>query len=138
MDTNAFDKAVRDRLAAHSGLITALGGTKIYEAVAPQGGSLPHVVYNAQVPSVPVRTLQRVAYENMVYLVKGVTQDTSPAGCGTIAKEIEAALTAAPLTISGYGHMLCHREQSVSFVEVIDGVRYNHRGGLYRLQATPN
>jgi hypothetical protein len=74
----------------------------------------------------------------MVYLVKGVTKDPSPAGCGSIAKEIEAALIAAPLSVSGYGHMLLHREQSVNFNEVIDGVRYNHRGGLYRLQATPN
>jgi len=110
----------------------------IYEAMAPQNATFPCVIFNVQVPSVPVRTLNRVAYENMLYLVKGVTDGPSAAGCGTIAKEIETALIAAPLSITGYGHMLCHREQSVNFNEVIDGVRYNHRGGLYRLQATPN
>jgi len=138
MDPFAFDKAVHDRLAGHAALITLLGGTAIFEAMAPQGADFPVVIFNVQVGSVPVRTLNRIAYENMVYLVKGVTVGPSAAGCGTVAKEIETALTAAPLSVTGYGHMLCHREQSVDFPEVIDGVRYNHRGGLYRLQATPN
>jgi hypothetical protein len=139
MDPNAFDKAMKARLASHAPLITELGGgTAIYESVAPQGATFPLVIFNVQVASVPVRTLNQVAYENMVYLVKGVTGDPSPARCGTLAKLIETALIAAPLTVDGYGHMLCQREQSVSFHEVIDGVRYYHRGGMYRLQATPN
>lgn len=137
MDQNALDRAIRNQLIGAPALVALLfSASSVYHFFAPQGTEFPYVVFNTQTPSTPVRTLSRVAYENIVYQVQGVTKDPSAAGCGDIATQIDAAMSAAPLTVAGFQHMRCTRESDVDYVEVVDGVRYNHRGALYRVQVT--
>ena len=140
---NAADAAIYAKLTAATALTSlTAGGTaspSIHRILAPEGSDLPYVVFNAQSPSVPVRTLSRVAYENALFQVKGVTLSHSAALAGTIAAEIDAALDGPPLTITGYGHTRCSREQDIDYAEVAAGGQvYQHRGALYRVWSEPS
>lgn len=139
---NAFGAALYSKLSNTAALTSLLsGGTaspSVYEIMAPQSSDPPYVVFQAQAPSTPQRTLSGgTAYENALYTVKGVTESWSAASAGTIADKIDAALDNAALTVTGYTHMTCHRVQNVDYVEVVEGKRFNHRGAVYRLMADP-
>ncbi len=123
--------------------LTALltGGTanpSIYQELAPEGSVPPYVVYNAQSPSTPVYVAPKVAYENTIYNVRGITAGPTKAVGGTIAAQIDAALNDKALTINGFTHLLCRRLQDVDYPEIVAGVRYSHMGGLYRVWAQPS
>ncbi len=138
---NAVDKAVYDALAGRAALtgLLAAGTASIFQHVGPQNADPPYVVFNRQ-SRVPARVLGggAVAWENMLYLVKGVTSGLSAAPGGTIALEIDAALDRASLTITGYGSMAVVREQDVDVPEIgPSGVVHYQRGALYRVFADP-
>ncbi len=139
---NPIDKGIYDALIA-STTLTALtnGGTanpSVFQWLAPEGQDAPYVVYFPQSPSVPNRTMGGTVYENALYTVKAVTKGPSSASAGTIAAAIENALVPGNITYTGYTHVRCEVEQRVDFIEVSDGVRWNHRGGVFRVQARPS
>ena len=138
---NPVDKGIYDALVDSDDLTSlTAGGTaspSVYQWLAPEGQAAPYVVYFPQSPSVPKRTMGGTVYEDALYTVKGVTLGPSSASAGTIAAKIEDAMNVS-LTITGYTHVRSEREQSVDFIEVSDGQRWNHRGGVYRVQARPN
>lgn len=117
--------------------LLANGTASVFEHNAPEGEDPPYVVFNAQSPSVPAYTFGGVAFENTIYQVKGITESHSAAAAGTIADKIDDALTDQALTITGYTHLYCRREQDVDYTELAAGKRFVHRGGLYRVIADP-
>lgn len=77
------------------------------------------------------------AFENALYLVKAVEKSASGVNIKAAAARIDALLEDQSLSASGYTWMSTVREERVRFVEV-DGVdpsvRWQHRGGRYRVQ----
>lgn len=122
---------------ALTSLLTGGTATKaVYQELAPEGGTAtPYVVYNFQSPSTPQWTFGEVAFENVVVQAKAITSGPSMLLGGSIAARIDQAL-AGTVTVAGYKTMLCRRLQDVSYTELVSGVRFQHQGGLYRLQAT--
>ena len=140
---NPVDQALYTLLSDSTSLTSLLsGGTttpSIFQWLAPEGTDEPYVVFQTQSPSVPVRTLGAVvAYENALYTVKGITKGPSARAGGTIADAIETALSTAALSVTGYNHVLCQREQDIDYIEVSDGQRYHHRGSIWRVQVDPS
>ena len=134
---NATDVAVFTKLTGASALTTLLsGGTaSVFNWVGPQNTDPPYVIFNVQSPSVPVRTLTGVAYENLIYSVRGVTVGPTTAAAGTIATQINVALDDKALSITGFTLMYLRRVQDIDFPEIVAGQQYHHRGATYRILA---
>jgi hypothetical protein len=74
-----------------------------------------------------------------LYLVKAVGLASTGADVKAAAARIEAVLEDVPLTIPGYVHMVTCREARIRYTEVDavdDTIRWQHRGGHYRVQAS--
>ena len=128
------------KLTGNSALtaLLASGTAGVYEGHAPQDASLPYVVFNTQSPSVPRYVGNSgTAWEDGVYQVQGVTEGWSRSSAGTIASKIDLALNAQTLTVTGFTNVHLHRIQDVDYPEVLEGKRFNHRGGLYRIRVAP-
>lgn len=82
-------------------------------------------------------TGKRRAYEDTVFLIKAVMLSTSGGNISAAAARIDVVLEDAVLTVSGYQTMALHRIKRESFTEVDDvdrSIRWQHRGGQYRVQ----
>jgi hypothetical protein len=80
------------------------------------------------------------AFEDALYLVKAVALNSSGGDVKTAAARIDALLEDQALTVSGYTWMTTHREARIRYTEVdeIDrSIRWQHRGGRYRVQLSP-
>jgi hypothetical protein len=78
-------------------------------------------------------------YEDKLYLVKAVALASTGADIKAAAHRIDELLEDQPLTIPGYVHMVTCREQPIRYPEtdeVDDTIRWQHRGGHYRVQAS--
>lgn len=87
------------------------------------------------------------AYEDRLYLVKAVALGSSGASVASAAARIEILLedqpigTGSPPTVAGYTWMTCHREEPVEITEVDEvdpSIRWQHRGGHWRVQMSVN
>lgn len=80
------------------------------------------------------------AFEDALYLVKAVALASSGADVKSAAARIDALLEYGTLAIPGYSLMTLRRERRIRMTEV-DGVdrsiRWQHRGGHYRIQVSP-
>lgn len=131
---NALKVAIFNKLKGDATLtgLLANGTASIYQSVAPQEADPPYVVFNQQAET-DAYTLSQRSWENSIYLVKAVTQGTSPAAAGTIAERIDTVLTDGALSVSGHTHMYTRRTATVDYPEVDRGVTYRHAGGLFRI-----
>jgi hypothetical protein len=79
------------------------------------------------------------AFEDVLYRVKAVMRSTSGGNIQSAAARIDLLLDRTALTIPGHTHMATVREGRVRTTEP-DGVdpeiRWQHRGGYYRVQAS--
>jgi len=121
--------AIYATLAAGTALIGELGGTRIYEALAPQGQALPYVVYfragGGDDNSSPRRT------RSEQWVVKGIGTDVFQAR--RIDELIDAQLHEGSLSITGWDCYQAARRTDVAYAEPGGGgVIYWHRGGVYR------
>ncbi len=142
-ELSEIDAWLRSTLAAGTALTSLIGGTaspRIYAGLAPQGASLPFVLYDVQ----DVRDETGVAgHRGAVradYLVRAITEDPSFAGAAAIMAQADPLLHQAAGTVySGTVAVLivqgCVRLEPVRYYEVDAGVRYNHFGGVYRIWA---
>lgn len=133
---NALDAGVYTKLAGTSALTTLLGGTAIYNALAPQGADPPYCVFNIQA-STPVRQMGGVAYENVLVQVQGVTIGESMKLAGQLQDAIDATLADQPVTVASHTLMYLRRDGGVSYTETVAGQRINHRGAIYRVMLDP-
>jgi len=77
------------------------------------------------------------AIEDAVYLVKAVEKSASGVNIKAAAARIDVLLEDQSLSATGYTWMSTVREERVRFTEVdeIDpSIRWQHRGGRYRIQ----
>lgn len=131
-------RAIYGKLAGDTTL-TALLGTpatgysqSIYYQRAPANAGYPYVIFNKQ-SSVPRYALKTRAFDNDVWLIKGVDRRDTADGVDSISTRLDDLLTDATLSISGKTHDYLRRESDVDYAETVDGVTYRHSGSLFRL-----
>lgn len=134
---NAIKTALVTKLAADGTLVgyLAAGTAGIYDSEAPENAVAPFVIFQ-YMANTPTYTLTQTAYENDVWMVKGITQGGSKALGGSISDRIYAALQDTALTVSGGSHLYTRRAAKVDYPETDRGVRYHHIGGTYRIWTT--
>lgn len=132
MSVGAIDKAVIAKLQTISSVIIPGG---VWYAVAPANTPDPFVI-------VQLNTHDDEAYEMPAgsagghievarYMVKAVAQDTKNTQVSAAEDAIYLALHDQPLTVPGYTHMLCHREERRRDVEVDGDLRWQHRSQFF-------
>jgi hypothetical protein len=108
----------------------------IYEDSAPEGAAFPFVVFSKS-SGVPTEAFgDPSAFENDIWLVKAVDRNTSSDPAEAIQARIVALLNDSSLSISGATLCYLRRQSDVEYSEVTDGVKYKHRGALFRLVTT--
>ena len=130
---NALELALYARLTTFSALTTLLAGTaSVYNQQAPTGAALPYVVFNLMAGGDDNDNPNRAL--SLLYNVKAV----GTAGflnSGNIDTQIDAALHAQTLTVSGWANIWTHRITNQRYVETVEGGRrYFHAGGQYRIR----
>jgi hypothetical protein len=131
---SAVDVALMSKLQGAAAVTSAAPGG-VYQDVAPHGIAEPFVIVTLQAHTDDYAT-DGGHHEVGRYLVKAVGQGTQSAAVASAAAAIHAALQDVTLTIAGYSHMLCHREERIRYVEVDGAVRWQHRGGIYAVWAS--
>jgi hypothetical protein len=130
MSITALETGLYNKLKADATLTTALGGTIIYNKIAPQGVSDPYVVFNWQGGGDLNESPTRM--RNLVYQVQAIatTQGTAAALDGYI----DSVLHSQSLTVSGWSNIWLAREGDINYTEQdTSGVTLYHVGGFYRL-----
>lgn len=128
---NAMGSALYSTLAAGTALTTKLGGTAIYETLAPQGTAPPYVVLFMSAGGDDNDSPRRA--RSMVYTVKAVST-TGALDAVEIDAEVDTLLHLQTLTITGWGNYWTARVTDIAYNELAGGVMYYHRGGQYRIR----
>jgi hypothetical protein len=140
-DSAEIDKALIARLSGDATL-TGLLPEGVFVNEAPQGKTkfaiVSMVITLDRAQMAPPG--QRRAAEDVLYLVKAVTLGASRTLAGQAAARIDVLLEDQPLTITGYACASLAREERIDDTEIDDvdaSIRWQHRGGRYRLVAIP-
>jgi hypothetical protein len=140
--STAVRRALYGKLAGDSTLNNLLGtpatgfSKSIYHAEAAAGAGFPFIILNKQ-SGIPTETFaDPSAFEDDIWLVKGIDRSTTADTAEAIAARVKALLNDATLTISGATHLYLRRQSDVEYLETSEGVRYAHSGSLYRLVYT--
>ena len=130
MTTTALETGLYNALKGSSALITELGGTAIYNKLAPQGTTGAYVIFQWQGGGAENDTPRES--ESVLYTVRAIADTQAKAA--TVAGLIDAALHKKTLTITGYTNYWTAREQDLNLLELTaDGVQKYHVGGIYRI-----
>lgn len=137
-ETRAAQAWINARLGA-AAAVTALVSTRIYDSLAPQGAALPYIIasYQSGQVTTTVGGQSRIVAQP-VFLIKGVAEGGSFVTADQIAAALDDALLGAAgttVTLDGVAYRVDSAVQVVPirYVELLDGRRINHSGGLYRL-----
>jgi len=128
---NEVEVGLYGKLAAGTALTALLGGTLIYNGLAPQGRSLPYVLFSQQSGVSDNATPTRS--EDFLYQVKGLSA-SGMAAAGSIASAIDTLLHNTTLTVSGWTNYSIRRERHVRYEETESGERVSHAGAVYRIR----
>ena len=127
-----LDTAVYSVLNVAAVTNEATGG--VFNGIAPQGTEPPFVVFSAM-----SKTDDYFAYTERggqaVYMIKAIDRSPWPKSAGDIDTQIDSVMQDASLSIAGHTLIECRRESDIYLVEDLDGVTYQHVGGLYRIIA---
>ena len=135
MEINRIESWITSTLQNDAALTAAAPGGVHAWPVLDEENVFPMVVFEYQPGSEDVNGVgARRIMVSAVYLVRVIGKDCGVEDLKTAADRMDALLTAqmAPEIL---GVMGCYREQPFSMVEVDEGVRYPHLGGLYRILA---
>lgn len=128
--TGSLEAAIYTKLTGQASLITALGGTLIYNQIAPQPAAAKYCVFQWQGGGDANESPTRM--REVLYTVRGVA--TTKAAAGSIDAAIDDALHKQTLTVTGWTNILCMRETDINFVEQdAGGVNRFHAGAIYRI-----
>ncbi len=128
---NAVEQALSNTLAAGTALTSLLGGTAIYNSMAPKTATLPYVIFSYAGGA--EENLTPTESQRLVYLVKGVASTLYQAG--QIADEIKVLLHNQVLTVSGWTNFWTALETPIEYVETTPaGQRIGHAGGEYAIR----
>jgi hypothetical protein len=140
--STAVRRALYGKLAGDTTLTNLLGtpatgfSKSIYHAQAPAGAAFPFIIINKQ-SGVPTETFTDPSgFEEDIWLVRATDRNTTADTAEAIAARVKTLLNDATLTISGATHLFLRRQSDVEYLETVEGVRYAHCGGLYRLVYT--
>lgn len=123
--------AIYTALAAGTALVAELGGTAIWEALAPQGTSPPYVVYFHSGGGDDNDSPRRA--RSPLWTVKAVAETQQKAK--DIDDEIDALLHLSSLTLGSWYNYWMAREVDVRYTEPgPGGMVYWHYGGQYRIR----
>ena len=130
----AVDDAIYAKLAAGTALTTLLGGTAIYNALAPRGSAItyPLVIFSKSSGlddnTSPCRT------RTLVYQVTALSA-TGKKEAEDIDTVIDTVLHNTTLSVTGWSDYWFMRENDISYVEQIPGGRILwHEGAMYRVR----
>ena len=127
---NAIETGLYSALSGDSALTTKLGGSYIYNQVAPQTQAFPYVIF--QHTGGGHLNINPSDLQGHLYLVKAVDDDVKTAG--EIDDLVKAVLHKGTLTVSGYTNVQTLREQTVKYTEILsDGKKVYHTGAQYRV-----
>lgn len=127
---SALETGLYSKLIGQASLITALGGTLVYNALAPQNPGTKYVVFQWQGGGDANESPTRM--RNLLYAVRGIA--TTKATAYAIDTAIDDALHNQTLTVTGWTNIQCHRETDINFIEQdAGGVNRYHAGGIYRV-----
>lgn len=130
MSITALETGLYNKLKADSTLTTALGGTIIYNKIAPQGVSDSYVVFGWQGGGDQNESPTRM--RNLVYQVQAIA--TTQGTAATLDGYIDSALHNQSLTVSGWSNIWLAREGDINYTEQdTSGVTHYHVGGFYRI-----
>lgn len=137
-ETTTVDTWIYGKLAADSTLTALIGGSskpRIYRNVAPQSATFPYVLLDFQGDGGVVRgTGTTNILMRGTWLVKAVCKAETASGTSGAATISARVYTLLHGVTSG-AVLQCTHEQPVAYTEVIDGVQYQHQGGLYLIYA---
>jgi len=117
------------------GTLTGLVSTRIYDTLAPQGATMPYVVYQNQAGHDVRGVGPSRIMADVLYVVKAVCEGTSFTPVRAIADRIDTLLQGASGSNVDGTVLACVRESPFSMIETTDGKQYRWRGGVYRLWA---
>ena len=127
-------KALYAKLAADSTLVTLLGGTAIYDRIAPPDTDLPLVIIQWQGGG--DNNLCPKRDRSPVYTIKGLARTALLAG--SLDARIDTLLHDSTVTLAGSG-MTCYRIMRTDDVSYHEGTRAGpvyHTGGIYRIMSS--
>ena len=110
----------------------ATGG--VYNQLAPSGTEPPYIVFQAM-----SKVEDYFAFTgrggSAIYMIKAIDRSPWPKNAGDIDTQIDSAMQDASLSITGHALLQCRRESDIYLVEDLEGVVYQHVGGMYRILA---
>lgn len=139
----AVRRALYGKMAADVTLVALLGpppsgfSKGIYYQAAPDGAEPPYIIFNKQ-SGTPRYAIGERAYDDDVWLIKGVIRSSGPGGdspdtADDIASRLDVLLTDGAISISARTQLYLRRISDVDFSEVSDGTLYRHAGSNFRL-----
>jgi len=136
-DSSDIDNALIGYLAADATLRAQLPDGVYQDEAVPQATRYALVVVN---DAVDYPVFDGPGFESVLYQVTAVIQQGASGDIKAAAARIHELLQDATFTIPGYTLTACYREDRVRGTEVDSNdsdIRFFHRGGRYRVQATP-
>lgn len=132
---NAEEDGFYDYLAAYSALTTALGGTYIYNQLAPEGQAFPYVIFHLVGGGDENLTPHRK--RNIVLMAKAVSDTHLEAS--TIDGHLDARLHEGTPTVTGWSLIRpVWREDEISYIELVNDRPVYHLGAYYRMRISKN
>lgn len=135
-DSSDVDAAVTAKLLGDATLM-ALAVDGIYFDEGAQGAT--RFITVSLVDEHDEAIFQARAFEDALYRVMFIEKGTSAVNSKAAAARIDTLLDNQPLTVTGYSHMLTRRESRIRYTEVDEvdaSIRWQHRGGEYRVQVS--
>ncbi|MCW5933968.1 MAG: DUF3168 domain-containing protein [Fimbriimonadia bacterium] len=134
-ETGAIEQSLYTALTSEAG-ITAVVGTRVYAYLAPQGAVMPYIVYAPVSGGIESNCTHEQQTVEPLYTVRAVSEGGSMLAVHALAELIHSAIgTTAESVVTGVQLLGCYRESTVEYVEVFEGKRYCHAGGVYRVLA---
>jgi hypothetical protein len=134
MSVGAVDKAVIAKLQTISSSVIPGG---VWYAVAPANVADPFVIVQLTSHIDEDYEMRGGAHIEIArYMVKAVAQDTKSTQVAAAEDAIYTALQDQPLTVAGYTHMLCHREERMRELEIDGDLRWQHRAQTFAVWVT--
>ncbi|MDY7102119.1 MAG: DUF3168 domain-containing protein [Actinomycetota bacterium] len=134
-EVSAVDEWIISTLSDDAALTALVPAARIVEHPADQGTAHPLITVQLYA-AVDVGTANgaRVLIDGR-WLVRGIfTDDTPLTDARAVVRRVDALLHGQDVTAAGVT-LACRRVEPFKQLEVEDGVRYTHRGGVYRVQA---
>jgi hypothetical protein len=135
-DSSAIDNAIVGVLLADPTLAALMPDGVYFGVGKPKAGRF---VIVSLIDAIDEPVFGRRGYEDVLYLIKAVALASTGGDVRAAAHRIDELLEDQPLTIPGYVHMGTCREARIRYPEtdeVDDTIRWQHRGGHYRVQAS--